>query len=65
MIEGALRRVERCPSSLPLGREGSLAKEEGRDRDGEEAAFDESCGQEYSRILYHRRSCLLSGRRHA
>ena len=65
MIEGVLRRAERCPSSLPLGRAGSLAEEEGRDRDGEEAAFDESCEQGYNRIFSHHRSCLLAGRRRA
>lgn len=65
MIKGVLRRVERRPSSLPLGREGSLAEEEGRDRDGEAAAFDESCEQECNRIFCHRLSCLLVGRRRA
>jgi hypothetical protein len=66
MTEEVLRRVERCPGSLPLGREGSLAEEQGRDRDDEAAAFDESCGLEYNRISSHRHFCLLvSPRRRA
>ena len=54
MIEEALRRVERCPGSLPLGREGSLAEGQGRDRDDEAVAFDESCILECNHIFSHR-----------
>ena len=59
-----LRQVERCPSSLPLGREGSLAVEKGHDRGDGAAAFDESCGPRCNGIFLYRLSGpLLNPRR--
>ena len=58
------RRVERRPSSPPLGRESSLAEGGGRDRDDEAIASDESCELKCSGAVSHRLSGPLLSPRH-